>query len=682
MLLLNAVHAYGSDTYIPANGQLTIPTMALGGTTYSNLVVTVGHIVSGPSGTSANGNTDSYDPSKGKLTVPSVAVGSRFFYNVVVTVSNLDAVGGVSGADSYDGSSLVISAVQVLGGSNFTNVVVTVHSVLGVAGGMPGNSHDSYDAATGHLVIPAVTYRGNVYSNVTVAIGNLLAVGGPGTCVSKISSIACTQSGLIQGAIEGNYRAFRGIPFAAPPVGNLRWRPPAAPAFWQGLRNTTAFGNECPQTDFNGGVAGDEDCLTLNIFGINPIASSKQPVMVFFHGGGWKIGSAQYAPFNNIPRLVDNGVIVVTVQYRLGLLGFFAHPLLTAEGNGSSGNYGFEDSIAALQWVHDNIAHFGGDPAQVMIFGQSAGSESVQTLLASPAAQGLFASAGMESGADAPGWWGSSLADAYALYANFVPLACPQATDVLACLRALSANAVVLTQLVPGKFPYMAPSIEPRVLPEDSFDRLQRLGSPVPLLIGSNHDEDFADNDLSQVMDAAQYAAALTTKYGASAGGQVLAQYPANFDSNNPWYAYIDVQTDHDYTWEVRNLARAASGAQRPPVWRYLFTHSYENDAYLNSLRAFHTAELNFVGGNFQQVYYIGLPYTPTSDEITLSDEIIGYWTRFAKTGNPNGAGAAGWLPYDVVTESIMQLDTTHLGPLPGVGYRNAECDLLQTLPF
>ena len=204
----------------------------------------------------------------------------------------------------------------------------------------------------------------------------------PDGCVST-ATVVCTQSGQLQGAVEGSYRAFRGIPFAAPPVGDLRWRPPAAPASWQGVRSAMAFGNKCPQIDNSGVPLGDEDCLTLNVYAVNPPASSKQPVMVYFHGGGERMGSAQDPPWNAVPPLAGHGVIVVTVEYRLGLLGWLAHPLLTAEGQGSSGNYGLMDLIAALKWVHDNIAEFGGDPARVMIFGQSAGAENIYALLAS-----------------------------------------------------------------------------------------------------------------------------------------------------------------------------------------------------------------------------------------------------------------------------------------------------------
>jgi para-nitrobenzyl esterase len=523
---------------------------------------------------------------------------------------------------------------------------------------------------------------------VVLILASLTGCGGNATtpppigCVST-STVVCTKSGQVQGAIEGAFRAFRGIPFAAPPVGNLRWKPPAAPASWQGIRTATNFGNICPQTDFVGGVQGDEDCLTLNVYASNPPASSKQPVMVFIHGGGWVLGSAQAPPFDLIPLLASNGVIVVTVQYRIGLLGFFAHPLLTAEGNGSSGNYGLMDLIAALKWVHDNIAEFGGDPSRVMMFGQSAGSGAVQALLASPAAKGLFSSAGMESFAAPSGWAGSSLADAYPLYANFAPLVhCDTAADVLACLRGLTADTVVLTELLPGQFPYFYYNIEPNIVPEDPFTKLQQLGSPVPLLIGSNSDEAADQEDPGQPLDANGYAALIHSQFDpllAGSGNQILSLYPATFDTT-PRYTHIDVETDFYTTWETRNLARAASGAQRPAVWRYLFTHRYENDTYLNSLRAFHTAELYFVTGNFRVVYYTEVPYTPAPDEITLSNQIIGYWARFAATGDPNGAGAATWLPYDAVNESIMQLDNP-VGALPGIGYRNAQCDFLATVP-
>jgi para-nitrobenzyl esterase len=339
--------------------------------------------------------------------------------------------------------------------------------------------------------------------------------------------------------------------------------------------------------------------------------------------------------------------------------------------------------IAALHWVHDNIAEFGGDPTRVMMFGQSAGSSNVQALLASPAAQGLFTSAGMESSVLPGGLLGTGVADAYPTYANLAKLVhCDTAPDVLGCLRAVPADTMVLTELLPNEFGFIGFNLEPTVLPEDPFNKLQRLGSPVPLLIGSNSDEQSQSEVFNPPLDATGYAAAIHAQFDplkAGAGNSILSLYPASFDTT-PNYAHIDVETDYDITWETRNLARAtATGAQRPAVWRYLFTHRYENDVNLNALRAFHTAELNFVSGNFHLVSYAAVPYTPSAAEVTLSNEIMDYWARFAASGDPNGGGAVQWLPYDAA-ENILRLDDT-IANLPG-GYRNPECDYLSTVPL
>jgi para-nitrobenzyl esterase len=506
--------------------------------------------------------------------------------------------------------------------------------------------------------------------------------------IKSTFTIAVTQSGAVQGAVEGNFLAFRGIPFAASPVGDLRWKPPVAPASWDGIRPATKFGNRCPQTDFNGGVQGDEDCLTLNVYAANPPASSKQPVMVFFHGGANILGSAQDSPWDLVPPLAGHGVIVVTAQYRLGVLGDLALPELTTEGNGSSGNYCLRDMIFALQWVHGNIAAFGGDPTRVMMFGQSAGALNVQALLASPKAVGLFTSAGMESSVLPGGLLGTGVADAYPFYAKFAPaplVHCDTAPDVLACLRALPVNSILLTQF--QLFPnFMGYNLDPDILPEDPFNKLKQLGSPVPLLIGSNSDEQSQSEVFSPPLDPNGYAAAIRNEFNLfppchCAGDKILLLYPASFDTT-PNYSHIDVETDRTFTWPTRDLARAVAavaGAQKQPVWRYLFTHRYESDPSVTALRAFHTAELDFVSGNFRLVTYAGVPYSPTAAEVTLSNEIMDYWARFAATGDPNGGGATRWLPYDAA-ENILKLDDA-IANLPG-GYRNPQCDFLSTVPW
>jgi para-nitrobenzyl esterase len=595
--------------------------------------------------------------------------------------------GGGSGGTAPQGPSIVTTSLAdgTIGSAYSQSVLATSgiapYSWSVVSGTLP-HGLVLPSSATNSVTISGTPDRvqSNVAFTIQVTDVNGLSAKQPYSVnIKSAPTIAVTQSGAVQGVVEGDLLAFRGIPFAAPPVGNLRWRPPAAPASWQGIRSATTFGNKCPQTNFNNGALGNEDCLTLNIYATIPPVSSKQAVMVFFHGGAEVLGSAQDEPWDVAPPLANHGVIVVTAQYRLGLLGFLANPLLTAEGQGSSGNYGLMDMIAALHWVQQNIAQFGGDPSRVMLFGQSAGSFNVQALLASPAAQGLFAAAGMESGSFPSNWLGSSITDAYPYYANLAQLLhCDTAADVLACLRAVPADTLVVSSLNTPAHVFM--NIEPNVLPENPFDKLQRLGTPVPLLIGSNSEEESQAEVFSPPLDASGYATLIHTQFDAllaGAGNAVILLYPAT-DYTNPNYAHIAVESDYHYTCQTRAFARAVSGAQRPPVWRYLFTHRFETDASVNALRAFHTAELNFVSGNLQHVTYAGVPYVPDAAELTLADEIMGYWVRFAATGNPNGPGAAPWSAYDA-SEKILQLDDT-ISTL--TGYRNAQCDYLTPLPL
>jgi para-nitrobenzyl esterase len=499
----------------------------------------------------------------------------------------------------------------------------------------------------------------------------------PVGCVNT-STIACTQSGQVRGVIEGNLRSFRGIPYAAPPVGNLRWRPPAPPPTWNGVRDASTFGNVCPQINFNNQLVGDEDCLVLNIFTSAPPPSSKEPVMVFFHGGGNFRGDSHRPPFDS-PPLATHGAIVVTAEYRLGFFGFLANPLLTAEGGGSSGNYALLDMIAALSWVKQNIANFGGDPSRVMLFGQSAGSFNIQYLLVVSPAQGLFSAAGMESGAipsASKASWIPTQAVADAASAPFVAaLGCSNVADVLACLRAVPQDTIVT---YPNNFT-LGPGLGSTFLPVDMFTAIQQHGSPVPLLIGSTREEytGIAD-DPTVPLTSAQYAAEIHTEFdsfGAGVANQVLALYPdAAYDT--PQYALIAVHSDYQLTCEVRNVALAAAGVQRPNVWRYLYAHRYENDQNLNALRAFHTAELFFIFGNLSNIS--GTLYTPSAAELTFSQDMMGYWTRFAATGDPNGAGATQWLPYDAANEHMLQLDETFT---PIDGYHTPQCNYLSTLP-
>ena len=505
-----------------------------------------------------------------------------------------------------------------------------------------------------------------------------------------------TESGLVQGVIEGNIRIFRGIPFAAPPVGDLRWRPPAArSAEWNGIRDASTFGNVCTQIDFSGNLVGNEDCLVLNVYtAANLDARAEQPVMVFFHGGGDFEGSTQDVPQGSAPPLATHDVIVVTAEYRLGALGFFVHPLLAIEGDGSSGNYGLMDQIAALAWVQRNIRNFGGDPERVMAFGQSSGAADVQALLASPAAHGLYSRVGIES--DAIG--ANEVASPWKLRRRTRHRSSGSwgATARRTCWRACAVRrrrCWSRNQLaVPIDF-----VIEPRVLPEDPFAVLQRDGSPVPLLIGSTREEATGVTffgDLTQPIDVAQYDADIHAQFdifGLKVADQVLALYPVSaYDAPN--WALVAVDSDFDLNiCLVRNVARAALGRDqnsrfrqdmekrlswelRAPVWRYLFTHRVENDPNLNILRAFHTEELYFLFGHLDQLSQFDgapAPDQPSADELQLSNLVMDYWTRFAATGDPNGPGAPHWPRYSA-HDRILQLDVT---PTRLAGYHNPQCD-------
>jgi len=498
--------------------------------------------------------------------------------------------------------------------------------------------------------------------------------------ITSSPTIAVTQSGAIQGIAQGNILAFRGVPYAAPPTGNLRWRPPQPSASWSGVRDATSFGNMCLQLDGNGDPEGDEDCLVVNIFVGQPASAQALPVMVFFHGGGNTGGDTHQAPFD-LPPLANQGVIVVTAEYRLGVIGFLALSQLTSEDGVSSGNYGLMDQVAALTWVQQNIAAFSGDPTHVMMFGQSAGAGDAELLLTSPLAKGLFSAAGIESGAYHAGRL-ETLAQAEASDASAVSLyGCSAAADVLACLRAVPEDALVTNE---SSVSYIKNgNIDGHVVPTDPLVALQQNGSPVPLLIGSNREENAAINDdptATPPLTEAGYEAEVHAEYdplGAGVADQILSLYPASsYDA--PIWALVAVDSDSLLTCPTREVARGATGPGRPAVWRYFYIHRYENDATLALYRAFHRAELFFVFGNEQESPFGG-PYTPTAAEVTFAGQMMGYWTRFAATGNPNGAGAVQWPAYDPTTDVMLQLDDSFVAIN---GYHNPQCDYLATLPF
>jgi para-nitrobenzyl esterase len=492
-----------------------------------------------------------------------------------------------------------------------------------------------------------------------------------------------TDRGPLKGIVTPKVKEYLGIPYATPPVGSLRWLPPQPPARFKGLFQATQFGNACPQSDGAGGVFGDENCLFLNVYVPN-VPQDQQPahgfsVMVWIHGGGLVAGAGS---FYDPTSLVEKGrVIVVTINYRLGYLGFFAHPALDAEGH-LAGNYGLMDQQCALKWVRRNIGAFGGDRNRVTIFGQSAGGLSVYSNLASPTGAGLFQRAIAESGAYVSfaghtpfqnylvGVVSLAVAESSgSLGFGFVPSGLDAATSVgcgsqtADCLRAVAASALVAVEPL-GVFPFVDGTVLTQppglALASGAFNH-------VPVITGSNHDEYryFValqyDLGVGQLTDAG-YPAAVAAFLLEPApppispftafilGIYPLTNFPPPAGVVSAPLALGALGTDVVFACPARNAAQAVSA--------YVPTYAYEfNDENAPSI----LPPLSFPLGayHFSEVPYLfdfGVSSLFTSDQQHLSDLMIGYWTQFAKTGNPNSDDVPTWSLYNATTDKFQSL--------------------------
>ena len=476
-----------------------------------------------------------------------------------------------------------------------------------------------------------------------------------------------TTAGLVHGLTVGSVDEWRGLPYAAPPVGQLRWRPPAPVTPWPDVRAATGFRSECAQPSFDGSPVGSEDCLYLNVF--TPTATltdARLPVMVHLHGGS----NSVFHPYTNADAFAARGVIVVTLAYRLGAFGFVGHPALSAEGGGSSGEYGVLDQIAALHWVRDNIQAFGGDPGNVTLFGESAGSFDAVAIAASPLGAGLFtrlaaqtesfwAGRGHDTIADAE-QYGQELADA---------VGCSGASDVAACLRALPTDTLVAAL----GFIDVAPWVGGAVLPASPLELIAAQPRRVPMLLGSNREEAVGflpvlDQDNYRYADWVRDAGALV---GPTRGAELGKLYPVKSYDSAFWSATA-MFSDAIYTCPMRRLALTAPG----PVYRYLFTHRYDNSPYLALGRAAHFFDEPLLWHDAG--LFAGLDYTFSPREEALSSLMTDYWTNFAKTGNPNGAGLPQWQTYTAATERITVLDDP---PASTAFYHRDECRFLDAVP-
>ncbi len=496
-----------------------------------------------------------------------------------------------------------------------------------------------------------------------------------------------TQWGWVRGIEVGATYAYLGIPFAAPPLGDLRWTAPIDPTPWQGELLTQAFSQKCPQQNSDGAVEGNEDCLYLNVWTPDTaIPNETLPVLVFMHGGGNSAGSTSenFSEFGSGANLYDgqllsesNQIVVVTIQYRLGALGFLAHSIFMGNNPHSlAGNYGLLDQVKALQWVQDNIGSLGGDPDRVLLFGESAGALDTCMLMVSPASQGLFQRALMQSGGCMARPLAQSLAQGSEI-ANTV--GCGSDPDPATCLRNLPAEALVnaldaqpivngLVRMVYG------PTIDGLFIPQEPMSALlSGQFNQVPFVIGSN-----ADEMLPHVpnMDSAAYTTAvhaLLDPFGSAFASQALALYPVGAGSYpDGKSAFTALATDAQFTCPARRIARAVETAQPEPVYRYFFSQTLRFP--FNSYGAFHGLELAFL---FQHLT-IPLIYSPSAQERALMDAMDGYWSRFAATGDPNGSGAVLWPEFVAQDDPYLELKYSIAS---GEGIRTNKCDFWDTLP-
>lgn len=480
--------------------------------------------------------------------------------------------------------------------------------------------------------------------------------------------LVSTELGPIRGQQQGRVHAFRGVPYAAAPVGALRFRPPAPVIPWIHVRNTRAFGPPCPQIGVTGELIGDEDCLTLNVWRPAAVAERPRPVLVFIHGGANVVGSSADPLGDGRHLAAQHDVIVVTFNYRLGLLGFFAHPQLTEE-SGSSGNWAHLDQIAALEWVMHNIAAFGGDPDRITIVGESAGATSVCVLLASPLASGMFAGAIMHSGS-----------------CDVAPLeqreregerlleisGCAAAGDRIECLRTLpAANLVAFARAsVPGWWGAdehtlpLGGAVDGHVLADGPLS-VFAAGThvPVPTLIGTNAEEAslFVPREFR---GCEAYVTEIRARFGELADA-VLAAYPCHDDADARTLL-VQALTDAMFSCPSRRVLRTLAGAATP-VFRHVYAYARADPA-IHELGAFHGSELQLLFGTMAR-----LGYEVPEHERALADIMQQSWVALARTGSPIHAGTPSWQPYEAARDNAVIFDAPTIRTIEGVG--TERCD-------
>lgn len=465
-------------------------------------------------------------------------------------------------------------------------------------------------------------------------------------------------AGQVQGQAEGDILNFKGIPYALPPTKGMRWRPPAPMPRWDGVRAANDFGPACMQVQSskmtsvysNAPMPVSEDCLTLNIW--TPANAKNAPVLVWIHGGALSAGSSREAMYDG-KRMAERGVIVVSINYRLGVLGWLAHPLLSSESPQKvSGNYGLLDQMAALTWVHNNITAFGGNPKNVTIAGESAGGLSSMYLLTAPMAKGLFAKAIVQSGymVSMPELKKSVFGSPSGEAAGQMLSVALQAPD-LSSLRGLDAQT--LTNTTAGLFaPFGV--VDGLVLPQQmvtAFDKGEQ--APVPIMAGFNQGEIRTLTILAPKApdSAAEYEKQIRERY-ADLSDEFLRLYPAG-DYKESIFA---TTRDALYGWTAERLVRKQTALGKPS-YLYMFDHGYPT-ADAAGLHAFHASELPYVFGTPDRTPPLWPKIADTPSERAFSDAMLDYWTSFARDGKPVAANAAVWAAFGTAENYMHFADT------------------------
>jgi len=480
-----------------------------------------------------------------------------------------------------------------------------------------------------------------------------------------------TDKGPVQGTVEDGITIYKGIPFAAPPLGDLRWRAPQPHAKWAEPLKTDKFAPACMQTPIVMPALGldavevNEDCLYLNVWTPAKTPRDKVPVMVWIYGGGFTIGATSMKQYDGT-NLAKKGVVLVSIAYRVGTLGFLAHPELTKEQGGHSGNYGLLDQIAGLQWVKKNIAAFGGDPRRITIFGESAGGISVSMLSASPLAKGLFTGAISESGGNfGPESHGNeggtnmvSLATAEKNGSSFVGRL--GATSIADARKKPAADILKAQPAGLGNGGSSWPIFDGYVLLGDQY-KLYEAGkyNDTPILVGTNADEGAL---FVAATTSAAYQKQVKDGYSEYAD-KIFAAYPGDTEANALRSAR-DMSRDTLFAWPTWAWARLQSKTGKGKVYVYYFNHRppYPNQPQFKDWGAAHGSEISYVFGNFTSA----MP--PGDTDKAVSEQLSTYWTNFAKTGKPNGSGLPNWPAFTDANQQAMELDDpSHAIPMPNL---------------